>query len=256
VFESLLSKPTTSIATKIKNRAILTKGIVAGGAVTSIFTGNLVNDIDIYCNSQQQFKDCVEEAFNKALVCYSVTPKSVTFTGAISDHPIQIMHFKWFKNTEEIFDSFDFTVCMGAVNLETEEYTCHEFFEHHNKKKKLAYNPGTAYPLATGLRALKYLGKGYTIDEIEMLKILTACSMLKLDNWEKYKEQVGGYYGMLSGVHDAGKEFTLENVMTSIVGSFVSPEELEITCYKNTQDVLKRIHEIKNKSSIDYYLEE
>src|SRR5690606_3144507 len=75
----------------------------------------------------------------------------------------QLMWFKYFNTAQDIFNSFDFTVCMGAFDFETEEFIFHPDFFKHNSQRYLKFNTGTDFPVMSLLRVDKYRQKGYDI---------------------------------------------------------------------------------------------
>jgi len=67
--------------------------MIAGGALTSIFTGQPINDVDLYFKSRDAFEAAVRDAYDEGLWCVAATKRSVTFAGGNSI--IQLMHFDW-----------------------------------------------------------------------------------------------------------------------------------------------------------------
>ena len=166
---------------------------IAGGAVTSVFTNQPINDADIYFKSEHAFQEAIASAYEDGLWCADVSKRSVTF----SDHGAirQYMHFGFFPTADDIFAAFDFTVCMGAYDYDTKELVLHPDFLKHNSQRFLRFNPGTNFPLASATRVLKYQGRGYTIGKGDVLKIALACRSVKIDSWAELKDQIGGAYG-------------------------------------------------------------
>ncbi|KGH26293.1 hypothetical protein, partial [Comamonas testosteroni] len=86
------------------------RGIIAGGALTSAFTGREINDIDIYFGCVGDFQLAVQDAYDEGWWCVSATDRAVTFIRG--PRVIQLMCFGFFASPAEIFDAFDFTACM------------------------------------------------------------------------------------------------------------------------------------------------
>ncbi|MGM4911470.1 hypothetical protein [Rhizobium sp. 768_B6_N1_8] len=177
----------------------------AGGAVTSIFTNRDINDVDVYFKSREAFDYAVAQAYEDGWWCVAATKRAVTF----SDHggtPVQFMHFDFFPTAQDIFAAFDFTVVMGALDFDTDEFVFHDDFLKHNSQRFLRFHPGTRFPLASATRVLKYQDRGYTIGKGDILKIALASRKVKIDTWEELKDQIGGAYGekvVLVGEHQA-----------------------------------------------------
>lgn len=189
---------------------------VAGGAVTSVFTNAKINDTDVYFKSRRAFELGVYQAYEDGLWCVAASKRAVTFADH-SNNVAQLMHFDFFPTADAIFEAFDYTVCMGALDLDagTKEkwnaaslrfdevgetdpesgFVFHPDFMKHNSQRFLKFNPGTRYPLASATRVLKYQQRGYTIGKGDMMKIALAVRGVRIETWEDLKEQIGGAYG-------------------------------------------------------------
>lgn len=220
-----------------ERKQILTKtpvrfdgAFVAGGAVTSVFTGKDINDIDMYFKTRRAFETAVYTAYEEGLWCVAASKRAVTFAdrgGVVS----QLMHFDFFPTAEDIFAAFDYTIVMGALDLDagqksvynpatdkydkvgeehpTSGFIFHEDFLKHNSQRFLRFNPGTRYPLASATRVLKYQERGYTIGKGDIMKIALAVRGVKIESWEDLKDQIGGAYGDKVVLGNEDKPFTL-----------------------------------------------
>lgn len=178
---------------KIGNFAKVLKNyncFVAGGAITSVFTNKEINDIDIYFRSKDDLRNFM---INNELFIVYATDKSFTFKE--KDVVYQAIFFDTFKSAEDIFDRFDFTVCMGAYDFKTDEFILHKDFFRHNSQRVLRVNNATDYPIISALRVDKYKKKGYNISKAEFIKILMAVNKLKIENFQEFKSHCGGMYG-------------------------------------------------------------
>lgn len=170
------------------------KCIVAGGSITSLFTRHEINDIDIYFKDNDSIIKALQGLEDDGEYILSSTNKAVLFKE--KETLFQYIHFRAFENTEDIFNTFDFTVCMGAFDFETEEFILHEDFLKDNSQRMLRFNPNTAFPIMSALRVEKYKNKGYEISKMEFIKILLTINNLQIRTLEELKEQVGGMYGI------------------------------------------------------------
>ena len=185
---------------------------LAGGAIVSTFTKQPVKDYDIYFKSKQAFADAVYAAFDDYAYCLNVSKRAVTFSHA--GNILQFICCDFFETPQDIFDSFDFTVCMAALDLSEEgDFTFHEDFWKHNAQKYLSFNPKTKYPIASLLRVLKYQARGYTIGPGELLKIFLAGNCIDIGSWEKLNDAVGGIYGDTLALKSEGKDFSIPNAI-------------------------------------------
>lgn len=168
---------------------------VAGGCITSLFCNKDVNDFDIYFRSENHLVDYLYETWEDGNWVVSHTKKA-TLIKYNDKLDVQLIHFKYFENAEDIFKTFDFSVCMGAFDFKTEQFILHKDFLKHNSQRLLKFNANTSFPIVSALRVQKYENKGYKISKPEYIKILLACMNLKINSYEELKEQMGGMYGI------------------------------------------------------------
>lgn len=166
--------------------------IVAGGCITSLFTNKEVNDVDMYFKSKKDLSDFLYEEMQSNWVI-AHTDKALLFK--YDNKKIQAIYFKFYETAEQIFDTFDFTVCMGAYDFDKEEFVLHNDFLRHNASKILKFNANTAFPIVSALRVSKYVGKGYYISKAEYLRIMLTIVNSNIPTYEVLKAQIGGMYG-------------------------------------------------------------
>lgn len=187
--------------------------IVAGGSITSLFCNREINDIDMYFRNKEDLSDFLYNEMNSNWVIAN-TDKAILFK--FNNIKIQAIYFKFFPKAEDIFDTFDFTVCMGAFDFNTEKFVLHKDFLKHNVSKILQFNSKTAYPIVSALRINKYLSKGYYISKAEYLRVMLTILNSHIDNYEQLKEQIGGMYGEnydnLLEPKD-GEDFSIEKII-------------------------------------------
>lgn len=174
------------------------KVFIAGGAITSLFCNRDINDIDIYFRDESSLLSLVEEFWDDNLYIVSHTKKATqyNFSYMKNDIPIQLIHFKYFNSPEDIFKTFDYTVCMGCFDFNTEEFVLHDDFLKHNSQRLLKFNSDTAYPIVSLLRVQKYEKRGYVISKPEFIRIILTCMNTEINSYEELKDQIGGMYGM------------------------------------------------------------
>lgn len=215
---------------------------VAGGAVTSVFTGAKINDVDVYFKSRRAFETGVYQAYEDGLWCVAASKRAVTFTD--QGRIVQMMHFDFFPTAEAIFAAFDYTICMGALDLDAcvkshwdgvrlvtegaehpeSGFIFHPDFLKHNSQRFLKFNAGTRYPLASATRVLKYQQRGYTIGKGDMMKIALAVRGVKIDTWDDLKDQIGGAYGDKVVLGNEDTPFTLEAAIAALTVEDVESE--------------------------------
>lgn len=196
------------------NPLYLDRGYIAGGAVTSVFTNEKINDVDIYYPDRATFELAVFQAYEDGLWCVASSARSVTFSD--NGRIVQMMHFDFFPTPADIFDAFDFTINMGAYDIAKKEFVLHDDFLRHNSQRFLRFHPGTRYPLASATRVLKYMQRGYTIGKSDMLKIVLASRKTPIETWEQLADQIGGAYGDKVLLRTEGQEFSLDAAMAAL----------------------------------------
>jgi hypothetical protein len=228
------------------------KCFIAGGAITSIFTGAEINDLDVYFRDEKScvafVKHCWEDSIGRVNM---LTKKSILMRS--NDQDVQLIHFDYFNTAQDIFNTFDFTACMGAFDFSTEQFVLHDDFMKHNSQRILKFNKETAFPIISLLRVQKYNKKQYSISKPEFLRIAMKCMTLKINTVEELKNHLGGMYGINYDKiikFEDGEEFSLDKVIDKIADIthsedyFKKPVE---TTYDDLQDV---IDTIQNKSPV------
>jgi len=166
---------------------------IAGGALTASFTGSDIKDVDMYFKSKQFFIDAIELAYDEGMWCLAATDRAVTF--ASHEKIIQLMHFDFFETAEDIFDAFDFTICMAAYDLDEKKFIFHEDFMKHAAQRYLKFHSGTRYPFGSLLRTIKYRERGFSMSKSDLLRITLCCHEVRLETWDDLATAIGGQYG-------------------------------------------------------------
>lgn len=225
------------------------QAFVAGGAITSVFTAKPVHDADIYFKSQAAFEKAVFQSYEEGFWCVDASKRAVTFSD--NGKIIQLMHFDYFPTAEDIFRTFDFTINMAALDLDTNEFTFHDDFLKHNSQRFLRFNRGTRYPLASATRVLKYQQRDYTIGKGDILKIALACRGVRLESWGDLKDQIGGAYGNKVVLENGGTPFSLDAAIDALT---VAEDGKELWCQPandnqpgNADDLLRKLAELNGE---------
>lgn len=166
---------------------------IAGGSLTSVFTNQPINDVDLYFKTKQAFIDAVRDAYDTGLWCVAASDRAVTF--AHGNNIIQLMLFDFFGTAEAIFEAFDFTACMAAYDVDAKAFVFHQDFFKHNSQRHLSFHSGTRYPFGSLLRTIKYRERGYKMGRGDLLRIALCCHGVKLESWDDLAAAVGGQYG-------------------------------------------------------------
>ena len=203
-----------------------TKCILAGGAITSLFTSKEVNDLDIYFTSKeglsQVFANVYAVSNNEYLnefdmIVKFATERSMLCIDKYNQQKVQLIHYKSHENAQSVFDSFDFEHVMGAFDFATEEFVLHDNFLKANAQRLIQFNPATDFPITSLMRVSKYRERGYSISKAQMLRVAFTIANKQYDSWEKVKSEVCGLYGIApDDLFDETKPFSLEEVVLQL----------------------------------------
>lgn len=193
------------------------KAYIAGGTITSLFCNREINDVDVYFRNEESILSFLSDIWNNGRFIVSHTKKATQLL--YGEVKLQTIHFQYFTSPEQIFDTFDFTSCMGVFDFENEQFTLHPDFLKHNSQRILKFNSDTAFPIVSLLRVQKYENKGYTISKPEFIRIILTCMNLDINTYDELKEQLGGMYGinydkLFEDVKD--KELDLQDAINKI----------------------------------------
>lgn len=198
----------------------LTGCFIAGGAILSIATKTDINDYDVYPKSSEGFADVVHQLEDCGCFVISITDRAITYKSNTELNAngerstIQVIMYDYFKTPEDIFENFDFTVCMGAYDTDSKSYIFHEDFYPDIATSTLRFNHKTRYPLNSLLRTSKYRHKGFHISKPEHTKLALAVANAGMpQSWEDLESQIGGTYGREIELAREGIEFNYANAI-------------------------------------------
>jgi hypothetical protein len=244
------------------------RAVLAGGAITSIFSGKEINDFDIYFRSYEDLIIFIKNVYNKenlleedewcdqyfSLICVNHTNRSILFTK--DNVKLQAIHFSFYEQPEDIFKSFDFTINMAAYDFKDDKFIFHEDFFKDLAQRRLTFNPKTDYPIISSLRVSKYLDRGYKISKKEMFKISLAIADTKIDSWNKLEDHLSGFYGVdVSKLFDKNQEFSLVNaidMLDKVEEDVTHKIGYSSTNYRNLINSINLYHDIENTQTIFY----
>jgi hypothetical protein len=205
------------------------KCFIAGGAITSIFSNKDINDVDVYFRDFNSLKLVLKSLFcvddddgsdyfdisSFSAVYSNHTKKSIMFTK--NNLNLQLIYFKFFNSPQEIFDTYDFTVNMGAYDCEKDEFVFHPDFMKDLAQRRLTINTNTAFPIISMLRVEKYRERGYSISRKDVVKLCLAINKCDFKSWEEVAEAMGGMYGYdYTDIFDVKKEFSIDETIRQL----------------------------------------
>lgn len=196
---------------------------IAGGAVLSRVTKQPIADYDVYPKSREAMLDIfailLEDGYVVNLSDRAATFKLNNMIGDNGERMIVQVIIGEFTFPRDIFDCFDFTVCMGAYDVDQKKYFFDDRFWIDVASKDLVFNPGTLYPLNSLIRVNKYKAKGYHISKPQMVKMILTCMNSQFpSSWEDLESQIGGTYGRQIKINSKDLEFNMENIFTVLDG--------------------------------------
>lgn len=227
-------------------------GVVAGGAITSVFTRKEINDIDIYFPDAKKASQFVAALYSQEFGYHNftnVTNKSLMFVSRDSEAKCQLIFYKFHPDVQSIFNDFDFTINMGAYLPKEDKFILHEDFLKHNSQRTIQINTNTAYPIISVLRTQKYADRGYHVSKPQLVRLLLRLSQLGINSWKELKDHLGGMYGYnVDDIFPEDKEFSME-LAISVLDS-ISPKIMTAT--SSEQLSLSQIQE----KTVDVFPEE
>ena len=206
-------------------------GVIAGGAITSVFTRKEINDIDIYFPDAKKASQFVAALYSQEFGYHTftnVTNKSLMFVSRDSDAKCQLIFYKFHSGVQSIFDDFDFTINMGAYLPKEDKFVLHEDFLKHNSQRTIQINTNTAYPIISVLRTQKYAERGYHVSKPQLVRLLLRLSQLGINSWKELKDHLGGMYGYnVDDIFPEDKEFSMELAISVL--DTISPKIMTAT---------------------------
>jgi hypothetical protein len=168
---------------------------LCGGAITSIFSGASVKDLDFYVSdtSLQEgaislFKEWFGEPTFRSMNALTFKRKS---TRSNKVWTVQLIT-RFTGDSEAIFKNFDFTVTMGSYNFLKEEFELHPRFLTDVARRRLVYSGASFYPICALARTRKYMDKGYHCPNSTLMHIALSIVQLNIRNYKELKAQLFG----------------------------------------------------------------
>ena len=159
--------------------------IIAGGAITSIFSGSKINDFDIFFRTQSDLE--------KALASVPHDDKTIVTdcaTSFIADgHRVQLIRVLT-GEPKAIIRLFDFTICQAAYD--GKQFFFGPDFMHHLAQRRLVFNIEAEFPVCSLYRALKFVKRGYQLSGMEAVKLGLRIQSLKIVTYADLRRQLMG----------------------------------------------------------------
>jgi hypothetical protein len=217
---------------------------ILGGALTSIFTNNKINDIDLYFKDIEAIEK-VNKYINDEIILKNKKGELLfksdnAITYKIEGHIIQLI-IKVIGKIYDIMDQFDYTICLAGYDISSDTFEFPQEFLLHNSQKKLVFTNNTKYPICSMFRLNKYINRGYKITGIEMIKIALAINNLNLENYIDLKEQLEGIDTFM--LQDLTKEFLDKQDVEYNYQRFLDDFQVYLQKYYDKKDIVKDMFE-------------
>lgn len=169
--------------------------MLAGGAITSLFTGNNVNDLDIYMRDRKRLPELVTlmtATFGEPVF---TSENSITFKRKSSRSRkmwcVQVIT-RFDGQPQDIFNNFDFTVVTGAYTFSDNQFHFGDRFFQDLGARKLVYLGASKYPICALWRTKKYQARGYSVPGSTIMHIALSIVRLEINTYKQLKEQLLG----------------------------------------------------------------
>ena len=166
------------------------RAFIAGGAITSIFSSKSISDYDVYFKDETGRKG-ITDHFDKQFEKAGETDTAITYTRA--KQMFQLIKIpEMVGHPRSAISEFDYTVCMGAYDIEADEFMLGADFLQHIAQRRLVFNIKARYPLSSLFRIRKFMHKGYTVSGAEIIKLGLCIHKLDLSDYKLLREQLMG----------------------------------------------------------------
>jgi hypothetical protein len=205
----LLDNLSSDLYSKLK----FSKAFVAGGALTSVFSRNEINDYDLYFKDKDGLEEMINYFEDEDYTKENESFNAVTYKN--NDNVFQLIKLNEFTNVPEVvIDKFDFTINQVAYDFEVDKFFIVDTFLKDLAARQLVFNNKTPYPIATLIRVEKYLNKGFNINPLELGKIALEVQDLSFNTMEELEEHfrgvdlslLGDLFNTIEGDKDYKKE--------------------------------------------------
>lgn len=190
---------------------VKSEGVIAGGAIRSLYTGAPINDIDIYMQnpeSAERVRSIVNDHinsgtgyFSKMKVMKLLWPKSRdeeflsenawTFVNSKVGLKVQLI-YKYSGKPEQLIKKFDFTNSQAVYIPQSDVLILPGQFKSALLEKRLEFNEDCFSPVYSLDRMFKFVRGGYIIDRRNLMKIVKAAA--KDEKNHKHFEAGGDLY--------------------------------------------------------------
>lgn len=161
----------------------------AGGAIRNFFERDKdrKTDFDLFFKTEESAQACYNALLTAEFELLVETPFAWKLKNSNKDIYIDVCK-RLFQSSEEILDTFDFTVTCAVVERNSNEYSVKltDLFLFAMIKKKLLIN-NAPFPVSTLKRVPKYIAKGYAPCKGTLLTLMNAIRQLSEEEMQEQK---------------------------------------------------------------------
>lgn len=192
------------------------KFYIAGGTLRSVFSREPISDLDLYFPAQEDFKSFHDDVMiepkkddkgkdvegeTQLIIPKFTTDNALSYK--VNRIRIQLIQF-YFGEPADVFDKFDFTICMAMYEWHTRKFHFHDRFLEHLARRDIVFHHHTEYPICSMYRLKKFMEKGYRVRGVEFIKVGLAINNLHMEDYQDLRKQLEGIDTMfLTNVTDA-----------------------------------------------------
>ena len=182
---------TKELADKLKELSIN----ICGGAITSVFTAQRVNDIDMYLEDPSKLQDAIKYLSTTLDDKPFFSPNCIGFTRRSKNGrrkwTVQLIT-RFTGPPATIFDDFDFTITTGAYSFRLADFVFGDRFLADVAARRLVFMGNSHFPICAMYRTKKYQRRGYTLSGATIMHISLSIVRLKIETYKQLKEQLLG----------------------------------------------------------------
>jgi hypothetical protein len=209
-----------------------TDAILAGGAITSVFTSNKVNDLDFYLRDLSYKDEFVKGLKEAGFELIFTTENALTFKRKVLNRVYTIQLVTRFTGEPlDIFKTFDFTIVCGAYSFKDNEFTLGDNFLIDLAQRKLVYTGGSSFPICAMYRTKKYVDRGFNLPGGTVIHIALHINKLEINTYKELKEQLQGidtlFLGNVFKEDSFNKEWTMDEFMLEYMDSVLKEMEVD-----------------------------
>jgi hypothetical protein len=169
---------------------------IAGGFIRAYFAGETPSDMDLYFANEECFNQAKQALEDEGWELVFETDRAITIRN--NGRIVQLIRFIFCIDPANLIARFDFTVCAAALviyawnDTTAGDLILHDDFFEHLAGRILVFQ-GSPLPLSSLKRAIKYVKRGYSICDENLIALAEAISKaVEFDKPESVEQHMAG----------------------------------------------------------------